>query len=88
MELLKDYISVMGLTLRQFSALQGASYSLGQAAHCEGLFCRRNSFNPSSRPQPSSLLSNVFFTDLLNHEWQEVKTPSRKMFKVGINSDK
>ena len=62
--------------------LQGAGYSLGQAAHCDGLFCRRNSFS-QSRHKPSRLLSNVFFTDLLNHQWQTVSTSTRKMFKVG-----
>ena len=82
--MLKDYISVMGLSLRQFSALLGAGYSLGQTAHCDGLFCRRNSFSQSSPPpQPSRLLSNIFFTDLLSHQWQPVSTPTRKMFKVG-----
>ena len=82
MEMLKDYISVMGLSLRQFSALLAAGYSLGQADHCDGLFCRRNSFS-QSRHKPSRLLSNVFFTDLLNHQWQTVSTSTRKMFKVG-----
>ena len=81
-ELLKDYISVMGLSPRQFAALLGAGYSLGQADHCDGLFCRRNSFSKSP-PQPSRLLSNVFFTDLLNHQWHKVNTPTRKMLKVG-----
>ena len=81
MELLKDYISVMGLSNKQFAALLGAGYSLGQADHCDGLFCLRNSFS-QSRPQPSSLLSNVFFTDLLNHQWQPVTTTTRQMFKV------
>ena len=80
--MLKEYISLLGLSLRQFSALQGAGYSLGQTAHCDGLFCRRNSFS-QSRPQPSRQLSNVFFTDLLNHQWQPVSTPTREMFKVG-----
>ena len=81
MELLKDYISVMGLSPRQFAALLGAGYSLGQADHCDGLFCRRNSFSQSP-PEPSRLLSNVFFTDLLNHQWRQVITPTRKMLKV------
>ena len=83
MELLKDYISVMGLTPRQFAALLGAGYSLGQEDHCDGLFCRRNSFSQFP-PQPSRLLSNAFFTDLLNHKWDLslVRTPRRKMLKV------
>ena len=81
MELLKDYISVMGLSNRQFAALLGAGYSLGQADHCDGLFCRRNSFSQFPT-KPSRLLSNVFFTDLLSHQWHQVITPTRKMLKV------
>ena len=34
----------MGLTDRQFAALLGAGYSLGQAGLCDGFYCQRNSF--------------------------------------------
>ena len=84
-ELVRDYMAVMGLTPVQFSALLGAGYALGQSDHCDGLFCRRNVFAQSqsgSQPPPSSLLSNVFFNDLLDHNWEPHTTPSRQMFKV------
>ena len=79
--LVRDYIAVLGLTERQFAALLGAGYVLGDSADCAGLFCRRNSFLPSGS-SPASVLSNVFFTDLLDNTWQPFTTPTRKMFKV------
>ena len=82
--LVRDYIAVMGLTERQFAALLGAGYALGQSADCAGLFCRRNSFLPSVPSPPPSVLSNVFFTDLLTNTWQEFNqtTNNRTMYKV------
>ena len=82
--LVRDYIAVLGLTERQFAALLGAGYALGQSADCAGLFCRRNSFLPSGPSPPPSVLSNVFFTDLLTHTWQEFNqtTNNRTMYKV------
>ena len=81
--LVRDYIAVLGLTERQFAALLGAGYALGDSADCAGLFCRRNSFL-SSGSSPTSVLSNVYFTDLLSHSWQEFKqtTNSQTMYKV------
>ena len=81
MELLKDYISVMGLTKRQFTALVGAGYALGHSADCDGLFCQRNSFS-NWRSHPPPRLSNIFFSDLLSHQWKPVSTGGRKMFQV------
>ena len=37
---LKDYISVMGLTQREFAALLGAGHVIGDHHHCGGLYCR------------------------------------------------
>ena len=82
--LLKDYIAVMGLTSRQFAALVGAGYSLGESSDCAGLFCSRQSFS-TSPPAPSSSLSNAYFTDLLNNEFQEVTENGLKLYKVRNN---
>ena len=81
--LVRDYIAVLGLTERQFAALLGAGYVLGDSAGCAGLFCRRNSFLPSGS-SPASVLSNVYFTDLLSHSWQEFNqtTNNQTMYKV------
>ena len=78
--LLKDYISVMGLSMKHFAALMGAGYSLGQAENCEGLFCDRLSFK--SNATPSTSLSNKYFTDLLNNQWSETTVAGRKMYQV------
>ena len=81
--LVRDYIAVMGLTERQFAAILGAGYALGDSAGCAGLFCRRNTFH-SSGASPTSDLSNVYFTDLLSHNWQEFNqtTNNQTMYKV------
>ena len=88
--LLKDYIAVMGLTQRQFAALLGAGYSLGDTADCSGLFCNRNSFSSnfstlSSVPVPK--LSNVFFINVLSYNWEEIKISDNiTMYQVRTNS--
>ena len=82
-ELLKDYIAVSGLTNRQFAALAGAGYSLGQSTDCDGFFCQRNTFLTSTTTSPSTHLSNVFFNDLLNNQWAEHHVGDRLMYKVG-----
>ena len=80
--LVRDYIAVMGLTERQFAAVLGAGYALGASADCAGLFCQRNSFHPSGST-PSSVLSNVYFTDLLGNSWQEYTASNgNTMYKV------
>ena len=73
----------MGLTERQFAALLEAGYALGDSANCAGLFCRRNSFHASGS-SPASVLSNVYFTDLLSHDWQEFSQTrnNETMYKV------
>ena len=83
LSLVRDYIAVMGLTERQFAALLGAGYALGDSISCAGLFCRRNTFL-SSGFSPASVLSNVYFTDLLSHSWQEfnLTTTGQTMYKV------
>ena len=70
--LLKDYIAVMGLSQRQFTAIVGAGYALGDARNCSGLFCLRTSF--SSKPEPSTELTNIFFRDLLDNSFKETDT--------------
>ena len=79
---LKDYISVMGLTPRQFAALVGAGYAIGDSGSCDGLYCQRNSFSGSANIQTS--LSNVFFNDLLNNQWEETIIEDRQLYKVII----
>ena len=73
----------MGLTDRQFAALLGAGYSLGQSGLCDGFFCQRNSFLNSTTPV-STELSNVYFTDLLDNSWEEYQAADRLMYKVRI----
>jgi len=79
---LKYYISVMGLSNREFAALIGIGYAIGDTQNCNGLFCRRNTFQGSKSISES--LSNVFFQDLLSHTWQEFSVPStgKKMYKA------
>ena len=83
MEQLKDYISVMGLSPRQFAALLGAGAVIGDAGDCDGLFCQRNSFMGTA--SVTSTLSNEYFNDLLNNQWSEVDIDGRKMYKVTFN---
>jgi len=71
---LKDYISIMGLTQREFAALNGAGYAVGDSIDCDGLYCRRNSFKGTS--SVSSSLSNNFFLTLLSENWEEHTIPS------------
>eukprot|EP00092_Neocalanus_flemingeri_P007602 GFUD01008204.1.p1 GENE.GFUD01008204.1~~GFUD01008204.1.p1 ORF type:complete len:657 (+),score=134.32 GFUD01008204.1:264-2234(+) len=79
---LKDYISIMGLTQREFVALNGAGYAVGDSSDCDGLYCRRNSFIGTSTV--SSCLSNIFFVTLLSENWEEYTIPStgKKMYKA------
>ena len=84
--LLKDYISVMGLSMKHFAALMGAGYSLGQSENCEGLFCNRLSFK--SAATPSTSLSNKYFTDLLNNQWAKKSISGRKLYQVSKRSFK
>ena len=83
MALVKDYIAVMGLTNKQFAALVGAGYAIGDSSNCAGLFCRRNSFHTSGS-SVSSVLSNIYFKDLLSNSWQEYNSTSNGniMYKV------
>ena len=81
MALLKDYISVMGLTPRQFAALLGAGYLLGERGACAGLFCDRRSLVPSSSrgnttEEEEPALTNQFFLDLLGNSFQTVDVDS------------
>ena len=80
-DLLKDYIHVMGLTYRQAAAILGAGYSMAHSGPCDGFFCQRNSFL-NSTSSVSVNLSNVYFNDLLNHQWEEFQVADRMMYKV------
>jgi len=79
---LKDYISIKGLTQREFAALLGAGYSIGDSSDCDGLFCRRDSFHGA--PSMSTSLSNVFFLTLLSENWAKYTIPStgKEMYRA------
>ena len=64
---MKDYIAVMGLDQKQFAALVGAGYAMGEASNCSGLFCMRTSFSSEMVTEPATQITNRFFTDLLGH---------------------
>ena len=64
---MKDYIAVMGLSQKQFAALVGAGYAMGEARNCSGLFCMRTSFSSEIVTGPSTQITNRFFTDLIGH---------------------
>ena len=57
----------MGLSQRQFAALVGAGYAMGEARNCSGLFCMRTTFSSEIETEPATQISNIFFTDLLGH---------------------
>merc|ERR1719348_2767801 len=78
----KDYISIMGLTQTEFTALIGAGYSVGDSGDCDGLFCRRDSFTGSK--SVSTSLSNIFFKTLLSESWAAYTIPDtgKQMFKA------
>jgi len=78
----KDYISIMGLTQREFAALIGAGYAVGDASDCDGLYCRRDSFQGTS--SVSTTLSNIFFKNLLTENWESYTVPGsgKQMYKA------
>ena len=57
-----DAISISGLTTREFTALYGGDYVLGETQNCGGIFCLRDSFmrNEERDDQPIKDLSNQF----------------------------
>ena len=84
--LVKDYISVMGLTQTQFAALLGAGYTVGDAGHCRGFYCLRSSYLGHKTMGDTPTLSNAFFLDLLNNQWEPVTVgESRQMYKVRMS---
>jgi len=78
----KDYITITGLTQREFTALIGAGYAVGESSDCDGLYCNRDSFEGSA--SVSSTLSNIFFKNLLSEKWEEYTIPStgKQMYKA------
>jgi len=59
----KEFMGLMGLTPREYAALHGAGYALGQTKDkCSGLYCQRD-----ATPIPE--LSNIFFKRIVNHRW-------------------
>eukprot|EP00092_Neocalanus_flemingeri_P034784 GFUD01037856.1.p1 GENE.GFUD01037856.1~~GFUD01037856.1.p1 ORF type:complete len:538 (+),score=83.50 GFUD01037856.1:171-1616(+) len=86
---LKDSIAILSLTQREFAALNGAGYAVGDLRDCDGLFCRRNSFQTAvanyERPySTTSNLSNIFFLTLLSERWDKYTIPDtgKQMYKA------
>ena len=77
---LKDYISVMGISQKQFAALVGAGYAVGGTDNCRGLYCKR--LTKTSGDLMNKNLSNAFFTDLLDNTWEEIEVNSIKLYKA------
>jgi catalase/peroxidase HPI len=88
---LHEFVKLMGVTVREYAALHGAGYAIGQTNECYGLYCQRD--NHVSDP----VLSNCFFTVLLSNEWKEdsnsktgemvfksVGNPNLSMYKVDV----
>ena len=88
---LHEFVKLMGLTAREYTALHGAGYAIGQINECAGLFCQRDSH--VSDP----VLSNIFFTTLLSNDWREFsdsqsdnmvyrsdENPQLHMYKVDV----
>ena len=71
---LNDFTSIMGLTKVEFAALYAVGYAVGDSTDCDGLYCRRNSFQGSTSVSLS--LTNIFFHDLLSETWEEYTIPS------------
>merc|ERR1719483_2075167 len=68
---LKAFISSEGLTLREFTVLNGAGYAIGDTCN-EGFFCLRDPVNTTSI---SNSLTNIFFTNILSNDWAESTHP-------------
>ena len=88
---LHQFVQLMGLSAREYTALHGAGYTAGQSSNCAGLYCQRDEY------ASDSILSNRFFTTLLSNEWKEhsdsltankmyraVDNPSLSMYKVDL----
>merc|ERR1712099_56492 len=59
----REFMGLMGLTPKEYAALHGAGYALGQVGECAGLFCQRD-------VQPKSALSNIFFKNIVDYQWK------------------
>ena len=82
-----EFIDLMGMTRREYTALHGAGYSIGQdlsslESNCGGLYCKRNIVGTNST------LSNNFFSTLLANEWEEYIDPfTGKEMYVAVNDE-
>ena len=79
--LLRESINLSGLTLREYTALYGAGYIIGDMQDCAGLYCRRDShMNVHRAPKQ---LSNEFFKTIVSEEnWEEYKIDEKNLFKA------
>ena len=79
--LLRESINLSGLSLREYSALYGAGYIIGDMEDCEGLYCRRDS-HVNSRRTPKQL-SNEFFTTIVSEEgWESYEANGKSLLKA------
>jgi len=69
---LKEFIKVMGLTLREFTVLNAGGYAIGQTTPCDGLFCMRDMAGFKSNIDHR--LSNRFFAILKSKNWTKHTT--------------
>jgi catalase (peroxidase I) len=76
-ELLKDSMQVSGLSLRESVALIGGGHSLGK------MHVDRSGFKGHWTEDPTRL-SNSYFQNLLNEQWEEIVVPEsgKKQFKA------
>jgi catalase (peroxidase I) len=85
LEQLKDAARVMGLSQREFAALNGLGYVLGGPHDtCHGLFCRRD-----GHMDGQNQLDNQFFVTLLVESWEEFTDPAtgRQLYRA-VGSDR
>ena len=73
---LKEFMGLMGLTLPEYAALHGAGYAMGQGGTCAGLYCKRDYSYPSQ-------LSNIFFKNIVEHQW--IRNETFKMYTTKDN---
>lgn len=76
-ETLHDYISVSGLSFREFTALYGGGYVIGDTKDCNGIYCLRASYHQNDvDAKPIEKLSNKFFRLLFSEEWEPMEIRS------------
>ena len=79
--LLRETINLSGLSLREYAALYGAGYIIGDVKECAGLYCRRDSH--LNYHKSSNQLSNEFFKNIVSEDiWMDVKSNESSLFRA------